>query len=258
MYAVHTAGQSRAEWSEIYRMFSFYTPSIFIKADTIRVMRMKWWENMEIPLSLIVEYTLTRSATDPRDKIYAILGLINCGPKVSPDYSLSCKKVYTAAFRAMLEYFGDLRVYNYLQDSHLDREKELPSWVPDFMALTTGTIQRITFIKGSSRNDPIGSRSVSLLYSAASIQPVKLTKSRMEFQKDDSRLVLKGIPVDKVNVVGKVAAGRLDMMPRVRNGYPWVGFSTFIPTRWVYPLRGGYLGQEPTHPAGYPPGLPRT
>jgi hypothetical protein len=45
---------------------------------------------------------------------------------------------------------------------------------------------------------------------------------------------------------------------RVRNGYPWVGFSTFIPTRWVYPLRGGYLGQEPTHPAGYPPGLPRT
>jgi hypothetical protein len=45
---------------------------------------------------------------------------------------------------------------------------------------------------------------------------------------------------------------------RVRNGYPWVGFSTFIPTRWVYPLWGGYLGQEPTHPAGYPPGLPRT
>jgi hypothetical protein len=214
VYAVHTAGQSRAEWSEIYRMFSFYAPSIFIQADTIRVMRMKWWENMEIPLSLMVEYTLTRSATDPRDKIYAILGLINCGPKVSPDYSLSCKKVYTAAFRAMLEYFGDLRVYNYLQDSHLDREKELPSWVPDFMALTTGTIQGITFVKGSSRNDPIGSRSVSLLYSAASVRPVKLTKSRIEFQKDDSRLVLKGIPVDKVNVVGKVAAGRLDMMPK--------------------------------------------
>ena len=33
---------------------------------------------------------------------------------------------------------------------------------------------------------------------------------------------------------------------RVRNGYPWVGFSTLIPTRWVYP------------PGGYPLGLPRT
>lgn len=114
VYAVHTSGQARPEWSEKHRMLQYYAPRIFVKADTIRVMRMRRRENIEIPLSLIVQYTLSHFATDPRDKIYATLGLINCGPRVSPDYSLSCNKVYTAAFRAMLEYFGDLRVYNFL------------------------------------------------------------------------------------------------------------------------------------------------
>ncbi|OCK74394.1 HET-domain-containing protein [Lepidopterella palustris CBS 459.81] len=168
LFTLDVVSQSQDEWSEGHRNFRFYAMPLFIRADTIRVMRMKWWGNIEIPLSLMVEHTLARSATDPRDKIYAILGLINCGPRLSPDYSLSCKKVYIAAFRAMLEYFGDLRVYNHLQDSHLDREKELPSWVPDFMALTTGTIHSMTFINGASPNDPIESQAVSPLYSAAS------------------------------------------------------------------------------------------
>jgi hypothetical protein len=214
VYEVSTAGQSRPEWSEKYRLFHSYAPSLFNQAETIRVMRMRLAEKIEIPLSLIVNHTLGRFATDPRDKIYSILGLINCGPRLRPDYSLSCKKVYTAAFRAMLEYFGDLRVYNFVQDSHLDRGKELPSWVPDFMALTTGKIQGMTFINGGSRNDPIKSLAFDLLYRTASVRQGKLSKSRMEFQKDDSRLVLKGIPVDKVNFVGEVAASYFDMMPR--------------------------------------------
>ena len=76
--AVHTSGQVRPEWSEKYRIFQYYTRQIFIKADTIRVMRIKMLENIEILLSPMVQYTLRRFATDPRDKIYAILGLINC------------------------------------------------------------------------------------------------------------------------------------------------------------------------------------
>ncbi|KAH8755175.1 heterokaryon incompatibility protein-domain-containing protein [Hyaloscypha finlandica] len=149
VYAVHTSGQVRPEWSEKYRIFQYYAPQMFIKADTIRVMRIKLLENIEIPLSPMVQYTLRRFATDPRDKIYAILGLINCGPRISPDYSLSCNKVYTSAFRAMLEYFGDLRVYNFLQGNHPDGGKELPSWVPDFMALTTSGISNMAVIDGS-------------------------------------------------------------------------------------------------------------
>jgi hypothetical protein len=183
---------------------------MFCKADTIRVMRMKRLENIEIPLSWMVQCTLGRFATDPRDKIYAILGLINCGPRVSPDYSLSCNKVYTAAFRAMLEYFGDLRVYNYLQGSHPDSGKELPSWVPDFMALTTSRIASMVYIDGSSPNDLIQSLAVGLLYGAASVSYGKLIKSLMEFKEGDSILVLKGIPVDRISIVGKVAPDRHD------------------------------------------------
>jgi len=213
VYAVHTSGQVRPEWSGKYRMFQYYAPHIFIKADKIRVMRMKWLANIEIPLSLMVQYTLSRFATDPRDKIYAILGLINCGPRVSPDYSLSCNKVYTAAFRAMLEYFGDLRVYNFLQGSHPDSGKELPSWVPDFMALTTSRLNSMVFIDGSSPNDPIQSRALGFLYGAASVLHGKLIKSRMGFKEDDAILVLKGVPVDEINVVGKVAPDQHNTMP---------------------------------------------
>ena len=71
------------------------------------------------------------------------------GPRISPDYSLSCNIVYTSAFKAMLEYFGDLRVYNFLQGNHPDGGKELPSWVPDFMALTTSGISDMAVIDGS-------------------------------------------------------------------------------------------------------------
>jgi len=49
----------------------------------------------------------------------------------------------------MLEYFGDLRVYNFLQGNHPDGGKELPSWVPDFMALTTSGISDMAVIDGS-------------------------------------------------------------------------------------------------------------
>jgi hypothetical protein len=217
LYAVHTANQSQAEWSETYRISQTHLTAIFVQAYTIRVLREKWRRDVEIPLSLMVKYTLTRSATDPRDKIYAILGLVNNGPRISPDYNLSCKMVYKAAFRRMLEYFGDLRVYNYLQDSNdslLERDKELPSWVPDFMALSKHTITCIAFINGASRNDPVESQAFSLLYSAASLRQGKLTKSRMEFKEDGSRLVLKGIPVDKVSVVGRVAPKGIDIKPQ--------------------------------------------
>jgi len=110
----------------------------------------------------------------------------------------------------MLEYFGDLRVYKYLQGSHPDSGKELPSWVPDFMALTTSGIASMVYIDGSSPNDLIQSLAVGLLYGAASVSYGKLIKSLMEFKEGDSILVLKGIPVDEISIVGKVAPDRHD------------------------------------------------
>ncbi|KAN0119364.1 Heterokaryon incompatibility protein (HET) domain containing protein [Hyaloscypha variabilis] len=242
VYTVHTSGQVRPEWSREYLMFRYHAPKMFCKADTIRVMRMKRLENIEIPLSWMVQCTLGRFATDPRDKIYAILGLINCGPRVSPDYSLSCNKVYTAAFRAMLEYFGDLRVYNYLQGSHPDSGKELPSWVPDFMALTTSRIASMVYIDGSSPNDLIQSLAVGLLYGAASVSYGKLIKSLMEFKEGDSILVLKGIPVDRISIVGKVAPDRHDTK-HMRSGADQNSLKDTI-IEWrslVYESNGSYI-----------------
>jgi len=50
VYTVHTSGQVRPEWSREYLMFRYHAPKIFVKADTIKVMRMKRLENIEIPL----------------------------------------------------------------------------------------------------------------------------------------------------------------------------------------------------------------
>ena len=222
--AIIQAGQKSVRWEylEIFSMvFSTYvnrsdqikrTASSFqtfskmmplvLRADTIRIMRGRWRNKIEIPMSFMVEHTLSRCATDPKDKIYAIQGLINCGPSLAPNYLLSCEEIYTTAFKDMLEYFGDLRVYNYLQEIHPDRNTRLPTWVPDF---TASKLQAMAFIGGASPNDPIDSTSFGPLYSAASERQGELIKARMMFQENGSVLVLHGIFVDKITLMGKTA-----------------------------------------------------
>ncbi|KAK5652674.1 hypothetical protein OQA88_10268 [Cercophora sp. LCS_1] len=91
--------------------------------------------------SLLAKYRPCQ-ATDPRDKIYAALGVAKAGlpyamikaqlDKIVPDYRASVASVYTDAVRIMLASAGNLRILSHVQDKSHSKTPNLPSWVPDY------------------------------------------------------------------------------------------------------------------------------
>lgn len=74
-----------------------------------------------------------RDATDPRDQIYGVLGLVNApeSDPMVPNYDLSVAEVYT---QAMFRMISDARSLAPLVFAEGQRHEELhlPSWVPDW------------------------------------------------------------------------------------------------------------------------------
>ncbi|KAH9890177.1 heterokaryon incompatibility protein-domain-containing protein [Xylariomycetidae sp. FL2044] len=86
----------------------------------------------ESSLSTILPLTRKLEASDPRDKVYAMLGLVNLSrlPGVKPDYTLSISEVYIAAARAMILEEQGLAVFSSATSRPITQD--LPSWVPDW------------------------------------------------------------------------------------------------------------------------------
>lgn len=81
-------------------------------------------------------------ATDPRDKIYSLLGIssLDKPPFTDPrtaqclvaDYQLPVEILYTKVARLLLESRGDLRILMQRESNRERSLRNLPSWVPDF------------------------------------------------------------------------------------------------------------------------------
>ncbi|KAF4630750.1 hypothetical protein G7Y89_g7382 [Cudoniella acicularis] len=71
-------------------------------------------------------------ATDPRDKVYGLWGLLTeaSGATPRPDYNLSVREVYTNVASAFIRYSGNLDVLSVPRK--FDSTLSLPSWVPDW------------------------------------------------------------------------------------------------------------------------------
>ncbi|KAF5723294.1 het-domain-containing protein [Fusarium mundagurra] len=88
-------------------------------------------------LSTFMEF-LACEATDPRDKVYAFIGISENdanqrGPQIIPDYSKMVDDVYIDAIKLMMLPKGfSLDCFSQKEDKGLRRIKSLPSWVPDF------------------------------------------------------------------------------------------------------------------------------
>jgi hypothetical protein len=74
-----------------------------------------------------------RNASDPRDKLYGILGLgsVDMTTLVRPDYSLPTEKVYEKFVVSLLEHTKVLDVFSYLRP-HQRSKSLMPSFVPDW------------------------------------------------------------------------------------------------------------------------------
>ncbi|KAK7965287.1 HET-domain-containing protein [Apiospora saccharicola] len=214
-YTVHTRRETLP--SQRQQQIHSLLPRLLVQADTVRKIRDKRRSGTNIPLSLMIEYTLGRKASDPRDKVYGVQGLMTSDTTVPVSYNHSVAQVYTEAMRSMLRYFGDLRVYNYLQSFKEGQSSpHMPSWVPNLQVLTESRISGICYVGGASPDDKIESRAVRLLYGAATNRHGVLMKARMELSPDGSLITLKGIRIDTVSAVGRQAPEQLEEQQSLR------------------------------------------
>ena len=120
----------------------------------------------KLELQMLLDFTRGLLATDPRDKIFALLGMAdNEQGKISamgirPDYGKSVQQVYTDLTGSFI-LNGSLELLSMVESHKTTRIKGLPSWVPDY---TTPSLNG-SFAKGYKA---AGETSVSATWSPGS------------------------------------------------------------------------------------------
>jgi hypothetical protein len=90
-------------------------------------------------LSRLVQMTLPTLATNPRDKVYALLAFLPPErTSIIVDYSKSVSQVYTDFVLSEIKASGKLSTFRMLQPTSAHEFiQEIPSWVPDLTTMTT-------------------------------------------------------------------------------------------------------------------------
>ncbi|KAF5855943.1 hypothetical protein ETB97_008167 [Aspergillus alliaceus] len=115
-------------------------PVVAIESEIVHLTQ--WKDRLQnqasMPKTLSLENLLfetwTFRATDPRDKIFGLYGLLAKAGTVSwrPDYKKSVAHVYADATKEIMENAGELRMLSAVLDRSLRNISDLPSWVPDY------------------------------------------------------------------------------------------------------------------------------
>jgi hypothetical protein len=100
--------------------------------------RERWMIHSRTHLPLLLFATQRFKSTDPRDKVYALLGLIRDDRDLDaigiPDYDISPGALFTKVAKWLICRQQDLSLFEELHyfDSPPGEDLSLPSWVPDF------------------------------------------------------------------------------------------------------------------------------
>ena len=99
--------------------------------------------SMSMTLQDIIRFAWSWEATDPRDKIYALLGLASdwADSGIMPDYTSSVAAVYKKVTIYHLQKYG-LEFLELAGDTSLRRIDRLPSWCPDWSNFTWYNIDK--------------------------------------------------------------------------------------------------------------------
>jgi hypothetical protein len=98
----------------------------------IRHMRDRWRNGEKTTLLPLLRRFSDRKATDDRDKVYALLGLVGDPSSIVPDYSHDATTVFKNTALGIIETTKSLGVL--MGDLGRKNRQDLPSWVPDWSA----------------------------------------------------------------------------------------------------------------------------
>ncbi|KAJ4017678.1 hypothetical protein NW752_001587 [Fusarium irregulare] len=169
--------------------------------------------NKLVTATEVVNILRTRGASDPRDKIYAYLGLIGGG--ASADYALPVEEAFQHISRALIEKLGTLDIL--LRVSEKSRSPSLPTWVPDWAA---------------SVDQADLAQEIEWIYSYAMFRAAGQTKAETRDSLSNDALDLEGFIIDRAAEVGTILETGSDMTETVT-------FWQRNPNR-VYPQGGTY------------------
>ena len=153
--------------------------------NTACVHAMKNMRKMQQPLDLqfALIYCLRFKATDPRDKIFALLGVATDAgnPVLHPNYEAPVREVFTQSSRYMMIANKSLRILHIAGIGWSRQITDLPSWVPDWSAP-----QRVTIF---------GDMADNAAYRASASLP-----SRVKIRPGPDTIILEAIFVDAMRV----------------------------------------------------------
>ncbi|EPE33887.1 hypothetical protein GLAREA_06900 [Glarea lozoyensis ATCC 20868] len=157
-------------------------------------------------------------ASDPRDHIYALLGIVQMDLKsgIQPDYNLSMEVLYTSVFKSWLINEGDLTYLSWLRynNSLHYKNETFPTWVPDFQNRTIKGRFSTRWISRAKRRPKY-----ALLYHASgSQQPSSAPHiTASSFENENCILNLIGVEVDTIEDINSYSGNfNLYMTPPER------------------------------------------
>lgn len=100
---------------------------------SIDLVKQAYWRDNGMSLYFALLLLEAQKATDPRDKVYAVLGLLaeSDSMLIKPDYGMSWEETYARATYALIQSRCSLDVFGSLRSLPL-RTPELPSWSLEF------------------------------------------------------------------------------------------------------------------------------
>ncbi|KAK4465876.1 HET-domain-containing protein [Cladorrhinum samala] len=179
---------------------------IMMVPDNLRTLAVRRKGKVPISLSLMVHRTRFRACKDPKDKIFAVLGVVDEPTISKPNYLMSWQDVYTTAMRDILLEWKDLRAYGYFGlSNHRDESDDLPSWVPNFGRSYEFMTRSLCFVEPGSPSDLVSRESCRELYNAGGIGQRISEENEPMFEESGKVMRLKGTQVDVVSNVGEMA-----------------------------------------------------
>ena len=144
----------RSELKEAGIPFSYSIWTAFQSVDEVQWLQDRQHGETQFNLYRLLELGRTMFSTDPRDKIYGLLELMNPSLErlIKPDYTASVVDVYIDFAKATIEDTGLLDVIRLRYPSE---NTALPSWVPDWTVPRVNSPLNASAIKFRASGDSI-------------------------------------------------------------------------------------------------------